>query len=64
MQISNGVKLDVHTLQNATFIVVAEKTGPKEEFGKKTGIYAFSFNETLTKIQTLDLNYASDVAMW
>lgn len=62
--IANGVKLDVHPARNATFIVVAEKTGAKEEFSKKTGVYAFDFKETLTRIQTLDVNYASDVALW
>lgn len=62
--VSNGLRIGVHTVPTATYLVVAENTTTRV-FEQKTGVFKFSLpDEPPERIQTLDVEYASDVIIW
>lgn len=63
IKIANGVKLTTFQLQNVSLIAVAENDTARENFNEKSAIYEFN-STNLLKLQTLNMHYASDVAIW
>ncbi|RZC40837.1 uncharacterized protein BDFB_005868, partial [Asbolus verrucosus] len=61
--VRKGVKLTTVSLENTTLIAVAENDTSKHTFHEKSGIYQFS-SSGLVKIQSIDMDYASDIVMW
>ncbi|XP_025829762.1 uncharacterized protein LOC108740183 isoform X2 [Agrilus planipennis] len=62
--IQTGYKLAVHTTPMFSVIVIIGEGEISEKLVEKPGVYVFDLEEKLTKIQGLDIPYASDVSLW
>ncbi|GLV35615.1 Anaphase Promoting Complex subunit 10, partial [Carabus blaptoides fortunei] len=63
--VTNGEKLQAHTVRFTTYIVVAENHADFNQYPTHgSGVYIFNADESLSKIQTLEVSYPSDIAIW
>lgn len=63
--LTNGQTLQAHTVHGTTYIVVAEKHADFKEYPTHgSGVYIFNADESLSKIQTLEVSYPTDIAIW